>query len=53
MGFTLPNNSSTPAVSREKLKDIDRIGGAMKYLIDLDLKPLDIISKNHLKMQWF
>ena len=45
MGFTLPNNSSTPAVSREKLKDIDRIGGAMKYLIDLDLKPLDIISK--------
>ena len=45
MGFTLPNNSSTPAVSREKLKDIDRIGGAMKNLIDLDLKPLDIISK--------
>ena len=45
MGFTLPNNSSTPAVSREKLKDIDRIGGAMKNLIDLDLKPLEIISK--------
>jgi dihydroxy-acid dehydratase len=45
MGFTLPNNSSTPAVSREKLKDIHRIGGAMKNLIDLDLKPQDIISK--------
>jgi dihydroxy-acid dehydratase len=45
MGFTLPNNSSTPAVSSEKLNDIKRIGGAMKNLIDLDLKPLDIISK--------
>ena len=45
MGFTLPNNSSTPAVSSEKLNDINRIGGAIKNLIDLDLKPLDIISK--------
>ena len=45
MGFTLPNNSSTPAVSKEKLNDIQRIGIAMKNLIDLDLKPLDIISK--------
>ena len=45
MGFTLPNNSSTPAVSRNKLVDINRIGGVMKKLIDLDLKPLDIISK--------
>ena len=45
MGFNLPNNSSIPAVSTEKLKDINRIGGAMRNLIDLDLKPLDIISK--------
>ena len=45
MGFSLPNNSSTPAVSKEKLNDIQRIGIAMKNLIDLDLKPLDIISK--------
>ena len=38
MGFTLPNNSSTPAVSSEKLNDINRIGGARKSLIDLRFK---------------
>ncbi|MAW82943.1 MAG: dihydroxy-acid dehydratase [Crocinitomicaceae bacterium] len=45
MGFSLPNNSSTPAVSNEKINDVKRIGKAIKNLIKLDLKPMDIISK--------
>ena len=45
MGFSLPNNSSTPAVSNEKINDVKRIGKAIKNLIRLDLKPMDIISK--------
>ena len=45
MGFCLPNNSSTPAVSKEKNNDVARIGLAIKNLIINDLKPLDIISK--------
>ena len=45
MGFSLPNNSSTPAVSNEKINDVKRIGKAIKNLIGLDLKPMDIISK--------
>ena len=45
MGFSLPNNSSTPAVSNEKINDVKRIGKSIKNLIGLDLKPMDIISK--------
>ena len=45
MGFCLPNNSSIPAVSKQKNNDVIRIGLAIKNLISNDLKPLDIISK--------
>ena len=45
MGFSLPNNSSIPAVSNEKINDVNRIGKTIKNLIELDLKPMDIISK--------
>ena len=45
MGFCLPNNSSIPAVSKQKNNDVTRIGLAIKNLISNDIKPLDIISK--------
>ena len=50
MGFCLPNNSSIPAVSKEKNNDVNRIG--IKNLIINDLKPQILFQKNLLKMQW-
>ena len=49
MGFCLPNNSSTPAVSNGKLDDVNRIGNSMKYLIENNIKPSDIISRTSLE----
>ena len=49
MGFCLPNNSSTPATSNEKFYDIHRIGSAMKYLIENDIKPSNIITRKSLE----
>ena len=49
MGFCLPNNSSTPATSNEKFFDIHRIGSAMKYLIENDIKPSNIITRKSLE----
>ena len=49
MGFCLPNNSSTPAVSDGKLDDVNRIGNSMKYLIENNIKPSDIISRTSLE----
>ena len=49
MGFCLPNNSSTPAVSNGKFDDVNRIGNSMKYLIDNNIKPSDIISRTSLE----
>ena len=49
MGFCLPNNSSTPAVSNGKFDDVHRIGNSMKYLIENNIKPSDIISRTSLE----
>ena len=49
MGFCLPNNSSTPATSNEKFYDVHRIGSAMKYLIENDIKPSNIITRKSLE----
>ncbi len=49
MGFCLPNNSSTPAVSNGKFDDVHRIGNSMKYLIKNNIKPSDIISRTSLE----
>ena len=49
MGFCLPNNSSTPALSNGKYDDVNRIGNSMKYLIENNIKPNDIISRTSLE----
>ena len=49
MGFCLPNNSSTPALSNGKFDDVNRIGNSMKYLIENNIKPSDIISRTSLE----
>jgi dihydroxy-acid dehydratase len=49
MGFALPYNSSIPAENPNKLSEAERTASAIKNLLELDLKPLDIISKKSLE----
>jgi dihydroxy-acid dehydratase len=49
MGFALPYNSSIPAENPNKLSEAERTARAIKNLLELDLKPLDIISKKSLE----
>lgn len=45
MGMSLPFDSSYPAVSYEKLQEAQLIGPAMYRLLENDLKPLDIMTR--------
>jgi len=49
MGFALPYNSSIPAENPHKGEETERTAQAIKNLIALDLKPLDIISKKSIE----
>ena len=49
LGMSLPFSSSNPAVSQEKIEDCKAVGSAMRKLIETDLKPLDIVTKNSLE----
>ncbi|MDH3322051.1 MAG: dihydroxy-acid dehydratase [Flavobacteriaceae bacterium] len=49
MGFSLPGNSSIPAENPLKDREAERTALAIKNLLELDLKPLDIISKKSLE----
>lgn len=49
MGFALPYNSSIPAENEQKETETERIASAIKNLLELDLKPLDIITKKSLE----
>ncbi|MFK7824641.1 MAG: dihydroxy-acid dehydratase [Oligoflexales bacterium] len=45
MGMTLPYSSSTPATSPLKKEECLQAGKAIKKLLELDLKPLDILTR--------
>lgn len=49
LGFALPYNSSIPAENEGKETETERIASAIKNLLELDLKPLDIITKKSLE----
>jgi dihydroxy-acid dehydratase len=49
MGFSLPYNSSIPAENPNKLSESERTAVSLKNLMELDLKPLDIISKKSIE----
>ncbi len=49
MGFSLPYNSSIPAENPNKLSEDERTALAIKNLLELDLKPLDIITKKSIE----
>ena len=45
MGLTLPYSSCTPAEDQEKTDECVRAGHAVRKLLELDLKPRDIVTK--------
>jgi len=45
MGMSLPYSSSTPAEDPGKLKECVKAGEAIKTLLELDLKPRDIMTR--------
>lgn len=44
LGLSLPYSSSYPATSQEKREECLRAGGAIRRLLELDLKPSDIVT---------
>ncbi|CAI8351967.1 MAG: dihydroxy-acid dehydratase [Litorivicinaceae bacterium] len=45
LGLSLPNSSAQEAVSGDKKEDCERAGAAVMRMIEIDLKPSDIVSK--------
>ena len=45
MGMSLPYSSSTPAVDEKKLEECVKAGQAIKYLLEQDIKPRDIMTR--------
>ncbi|MEM8510569.1 MAG: dihydroxy-acid dehydratase [Bacteroidota bacterium] len=49
LGMAMPYNSSNPATGTEKKEDCMTSGSALRYLLEHDIKPLDIITKRSLE----
>ena len=45
LGMSLPYSSSNPATGSEKTGDCVNSGKALRYLLEKDIKPMDIITK--------
>jgi dihydroxy-acid dehydratase len=45
LGMSLPNSSSNPALSEDKQKECAAIGDAIKLLLEKDIKPKDIMTR--------
>ena len=45
MGMSLPYSSSNPATSEAKQKELERVGAAIYQLLEDDIKPRDIMTK--------
>lgn len=45
LGLSLPYSSSYPAESREKMEECRRAGTALRYLMEHDIKPKDILTR--------
>jgi dihydroxy-acid dehydratase len=49
LGMSLPYSSSNPATSTDKKIECEKIGSAVKLLLEKDIKPSDIITKESLE----
>lgn len=45
MGMSLPYNSSNPATSPDKQAECERLGAAIRHLLENDIKPRDIMTR--------
>ncbi len=45
LGMSLPNSSSNPALSEDKQKECAAVGEAIKLLLEKDIKPKDIMTR--------
>ncbi len=45
MGMSLPYSASAPAVETAKIEECQRAGAALKHLLEIDLKPRDIMTR--------
>ncbi len=46
LGMSLPYSSSNPAISEEKIKECREAGKYIKHLLEKDIKPSDIMTRN-------
>ena len=46
LGMSLPYSASAPAVDQEKVDECQRAGAALKHLLEIDLKPRDIMTRD-------
>ncbi len=49
LGMSLPYSSSIPATHAEKIEECKKAGKAIRNLLELDLKPRDIITKKSIE----
>jgi dihydroxy-acid dehydratase len=49
MGLSLPYSSSIPAIDPAKLDECHRAGAAIRHLLEQDIKPCDIITRQALE----
>lgn len=49
LGMSLPYSSSIPATHKEKIKECERAGAAIRVLLEKDIKPSDIITRESLE----
>ena len=49
LGMALPYNSSNPAVSPDKKAECERVGSALRHLVEQDIKPKDIVTLKSLE----
>jgi dihydroxy-acid dehydratase len=45
LGMSLPNSSSNPALSEDKQQECAAVGAAIKLLLEKDIKPKDIMTR--------
>jgi len=45
LGMSLPYSASAPAVDQEKVDECERAGAALRHLLEIDLKPRDIMTR--------
>ncbi len=46
LGMSLPYSASAPAIDQEKVDECLRAGAALKHILELDLKPRDIMTRD-------